>query len=81
MILRSIDYIEISVPTWLLAAVAVVKGNSVFTVTSAEAYAVASAAYGNKTPYEKDIHGDEIGYFWHYHVFKHRNDAHIYYLF
>ena len=63
-------------------AVAEVKKNkSVFTVTKAEAYAVAKAAGGGKTPMYDNKHKNSIGYYNHYHVYNHSNGAHVWFLF
>ena len=63
-------------------AVAEVKKNkSVFTVTKAEAYAVAKAAGGGKTPMYNNKHKNSIGYYNHYHVYNHSNGAHVWFLF
>ena len=57
-------------------------GRNVFTVTSSEAKAVAKAAYSNKKPYGPEIHGGgALGYYYHYHVYGHKKDGHVFFLF
>ena len=67
--------------TYSQAVNEVKKGKSVFTVTSAEAKAVAKAAGNNKKPIQHPKHKNTIGYYPHYHPYKHSNGAHIWYLF
>ena len=58
------------------------NGRNVFTVTSSEAKAVAKAAYSNKKPYGPEIHGGgALGYYYHYHVYDHRKNGHVFFLF
>jgi hypothetical protein len=55
----------------------------VFTVTKAEAKAVAKAAGNNKKTTKAEIDKGKngiIGYYWHYHTYN-RNGAHVWYLF
>ena len=47
-----------------------------------EAKAVAKAAYSNKKPYGPEIHGGgALGYYYHYHVYDHRKNGHVFFLF
>ena len=60
------------------------KGKSVFTVTNAEAKAVAKAAGNNKKPVGPEIDKGKqntIGYYYHYHINGRKNKGHVFYLF
>ena len=66
------------------AVTEVSRGNNVFTVTRAEAKAVAKAAYSNKTPVGPEIDkGKEnaLGYYYHFHVNGRRKKGHVFFLF
>ncbi len=60
------------------------SGRSVFTVTNAEAEAVAKAAGNNKKPVGPEIDKGKqntIGYYYHYHINGRKNKGHVFYLF
>jgi hypothetical protein len=60
------------------------SGRNVFTVTCAEAKAVAKAAYSNKKPVGPEIDkGKEntLGYYYHFHVYGRNKKGHVYFLF
>ena len=59
----------------------VFHGRNVFTVTKAEAYAVAFAAGGNAVPMYHPRHRTRIAYYEHFHVHNHTEDAHVWFLF
>ena len=63
------------------AVTEVAAGRNVFTVTKAQAYAVAFAAGGNATPVFDKKHQNSIGYYDHYHIRGRSNGAHVWYLF
>lgn len=67
--------------TYTQALTEVIAGRSVFTTTKSNAYAVAKAAGGGKTPMHHKQHKSVMGYYHHYHVYGHANGAHIWYLF
>ena len=53
-----------------------------FTVTKQEAYNLAYVAGGDVEPMYDGIHGGgKFGYYYHYHIAGHTNDAHVWYLF
>lgn len=59
-------------------------GRNVFTVTKAEAKAVAKAAGYNKKPVGPEIDSGKsgiMGYYYHYHIYNRGNKAHVWYLF
>ena len=78
-----INAIIITTPLSEKMAIEHVKsGGDVFTVTAFEAYELAYKAGGNVEPMYDDVHGGgKLGYYYHYHVQGHTNDAHIWYLF
>ncbi len=60
----------------------VAAGRNVFTVTRAEAEAVARVAGGEATtPLHHPKHFEEINYYEHYHMEGHSNGAHVWYLY
>ena len=67
--------------TYTQAVYEVAAGRNVFTVTKAQARAVALAAGGNATPMFHTKHKNQTGYYDHYHLNGHTNDAHVWYLF
>ncbi len=67
--------------TYAQAVSEVAAGRNVFTVTKAQAHAVALAAGGNATPLFHPKHKTQTGYYDHYHLNGHTNDAHVWYLF
>ena len=67
--------------TYAQAVLEVAAGRNVFTVTKAQAYAVALAAGGNATPLFHYKHKNQTGYYNHYHLKGHTNEAHVWYLF
>ena len=67
--------------TYTQAVYEVAAGRNVFTVTKAQARAVALAAGGNATPMFHPKHKNQPGYYDHYHLNGHTNDAHVWYLF
>lgn len=79
------DYVDLGREiTYTTAVNEVSAGRNVFTVTAAEASAVAAAAYGNKPPVGPEIdEGKEstIGYYYHYHVYGRRKKGHVFFLF
>ena len=73
--------VRIAEPISFEAAVTEVSaGRSVFTVTSAEAYAVAFVAGGEAEPMWH-MKKNKVNYYDHYHINSHSNEAHIWYLF
>ena len=77
------DYVDIGrAITYNTAVKEVSNGRNVFTVTSAEAKAVAKAAYSNKKPFGPEIHGGgALGYYYHYHVYEHKKNGHVFFLY
>lgn len=77
-------YVDIGRPlSYSQAVKEVSRRHNVFTVTKAEAKAVAKAAGNNKKPTKAEIDKGKngiIGYYWHYHTYN-RNGAHVWYLF
>lgn len=77
-------YVDIGRPlSYSQAVKEVSRRHNVFTVTKAEAKAVAKAAGDNKKPTKAEIDKGKngiIGYYWHYHTYN-RNGAHVWYLF
>lgn len=77
-------YVDIGRPlSYSQAVKEVSRRHNVFTVTKAEAKAVAKAAGNNKNPTKAEIDKGKngiIGYYWHYHTYN-RNGAHVWYLF
>ena len=67
--------------TYKAAVNRVMTGKSVFTTTRLRAKQVAKSASMGKAPIHHDKHKDQPGYYKHYHVSKHRNSAHVWYLF
>lgn len=67
--------------TYTQAVREVAAGRNVFTVTKVQARAVALAAGGNATPLFHTKHKKQTGYYDHYHLNGHTNDAHVWYLF
>ena len=79
------NYVDLGRPiTYTKAVTEVSAGRNVFTVTRAEAKAVAKAAYSNKKPVGPEIDkGKEntIGYYFHFHVNNRKKKGHVFYLF
>lgn len=77
-------YVDIGRPlSYSQAVKEVSRRHNVFTVTKAEAKAVAKVAGNNKKPTKAEIDKGKngiIGYYWHYHTYN-RNGAHVWYLF
>ncbi len=78
-------YVSLGKPLTRGKAISYVRsGRSVFTVTKTEAYDVAKYAYGGKQPVgpETDKGKEGVrGYYRHYHVYKRKNNAHVWFLF
>ena len=75
-------YVDIGKSLSYSAAKSYVKsGRSVFTVTDAEAKALAKNASGGKKPVYHTKHKNSVGYYKHYHLYKHSNGAHIWFLY
>ena len=55
------------------------SGLLVFSSSKYNARNIAMTASGGKTPYGPERHGDS-GYFYHYHLYKHKTNAHSFYL-
>ena len=55
------------------------SGLLVFSSSKYNARNIAMTASGGKTPYGAERHGDS-GYFYHYHLYKHKTNAHSFYL-
>ncbi len=55
------------------------SGLLVFSSSKYNARNIAMNASGGKTPYGPERHGDS-GYFYHYHLYKHKTNAHSFYL-
>ena len=75
-------YVDIGKSLSYSAAKSYVKsGRSVFTVTDAEAKALAKNASGGKKPVYHTKHKNSVGYYKHYHLYNHSNGAHIWFLY
>ena len=75
-------YVDIGKALSYSAAKSYVKsGRSVFTVTDAEAKALAKNASGGKKPVYHTKHKNSVGYYKHYHLYNHSNGAHIWFLY
>ena len=76
------DHVDLGRPiSYGIAVKEVSRGNNVFTVTRAEAKAVAKAAYSHKKPMKYENHGQGmLGYYPHYHVYNHNKSGHVFFL-
>ena len=67
--------------TFAQAVKRVVSNENVFAVTKEEDELVALTAGDSAMPMEHPSHRTSLGYYPHYHMHNHSNDAHVWYLF